>query len=269
MVLQSVFIIRSFNDKDLRDNSSIQLVGASLAASLFSISNKYCWLDKECFLKKAQEAKLKQSCPCINPWYLARIVWRFAFVASRFCALSLLWSVLGGVFVGIFLGVSFCYWCCASYKIDVDWDIGFFHWSILWAFASLISTPATSKWIYACMHGWEMIIVMGIITIFAFIEDADCGICADAENRQAMRNPYILMFIIAGWICMVIDFVMYFVFVRMDFFDEKGLKALDQFFDGFDVQKESENMKNRKQKKVSGGQDVEMQDPHDIQSMPV
>ena len=53
-MLQSVFIIRSYNDVELRNNSSIELVVVSLAASLFSISNKYTWIDKEGFYKDAQ-----------------------------------------------------------------------------------------------------------------------------------------------------------------------------------------------------------------------
>ena len=50
-----MFIIRSFNDANLRENSSIELVAVSLFASLFSISNKYTWLDKDGVEDEAKE----------------------------------------------------------------------------------------------------------------------------------------------------------------------------------------------------------------------
>eukprot|EP01083_Nonionella_stella_P207445 753590_1 len=47
IVLQSVFIIRSANDEELRKNgSNIGLLLFSVLASLLSISNKYVWFDK-------------------------------------------------------------------------------------------------------------------------------------------------------------------------------------------------------------------------------
>ena len=107
VVLQSVFIIRSFNDDNLRENSSIQLVALSLAASLFSISNKYTWLDQESVMEGAKSPEWKSRCLCFNPLYALRVIWRFSHVATRFCMLSLVWSVLGGTFVAIFLPISF------------------------------------------------------------------------------------------------------------------------------------------------------------------
>eukprot|EP01084_Bolivina_argentea_P278526 475875_1 len=59
VVLQSVFIIRSNNDPELAKNSSIYLVALSLISSLFSVTNKYIWLDKEAVVMYAKEAQVK------------------------------------------------------------------------------------------------------------------------------------------------------------------------------------------------------------------
>ena len=240
-MLQSVFIIRSFNDTDLKENSSIQLVAASLAASLFSISNKYTWLDRDGVEEEAQEAKFSKKYPCINLWYVVRIIWRFSFVATRFCILSLIWSVLGGAVLGIFLGISFCAWCCSfvfvfntsEEKSEYE-GFAYILLPILWGISSLISTPTTSNLIYVCIHGLEMVSTLTVITIFAYSE-FDCGICANAQDRQANNNPYIFMFIVAGWITMVIDFIGFGILLYWEVFvDGAWDKAFDMFFKGME-----------------------------------
>ena len=170
-------------------------MAVSLVASLFSISNKYTWLDKDGVVENAREPEFKRRCPCINGWYVLRIIWRFSFVATRFCVLSLVWSVLGGEFLGIFLAISFCLWNCSflfSLKVSDEHFNGedYVILTTLWAMASLISTPTTTNWIFICIHGWEMILSLTVITIFAYNE-FECSICADSDERQANNNPYI------------------------------------------------------------------------------
>eukprot|EP01084_Bolivina_argentea_P003818 7206_1 len=219
VVLQSVFIIRAQNDTLLKENSSIILVGLSLGASLFSISNKFTWVDYDSVKEEAQEAEFKRSYPCINKWYVLRIVWRYSFVAVHFAVFSLIWSVMGGAFVGIFIAFSFLYWGLYGLYLWIkkenpsgcgDW---FFAFVIIFMYGSicLISTPANDKTVVAVMHAAEMIVSLSVITWFATDPNIDCGICADPDNRQASSNKYILMFIIGGWCAMVIDFIAYFL----------------------------------------------------------
>ena len=197
MVLQSVFLIRSVNDSQLAENSSIQLVAASLFASLFSISNKYSWLDKDCVTDDAKDAKWKAKIPCVNPWYLVRIIWRFCYVTTRFCILSLVWSVLGGALFGIFLAISFCTWCMGIIIYERIHDASSYDdWYVLplvgivYGCVSLIATPADDKLTYMVIHNVEMITSLTIITIFAY-SDFTCAICADSQQRQATNNKYI------------------------------------------------------------------------------
>eukprot|EP01083_Nonionella_stella_P243756 849051_1 len=64
VVLQSVFLIRSWNDEELKrdDNNSTGLVAMSLVASLFSISNKYCWVDRDAVDEECKDAHLSIKC---------------------------------------------------------------------------------------------------------------------------------------------------------------------------------------------------------------
>ena len=254
-MLQSVFIIRSFNDTQLKENGNIQLVAASLVASLFSISNKYTWLDKEAVAEGAKTVKFRRGCPCISPYYVLRIIWRFSFVATRFCIFSLVWSVLGGEILGIFLAISFCIWCIPfafkEFSLEDD-GIPFILWiSCTWATASLISAPATNNLMYVCIHGWEMVLSLTLITIFAYNE-FDCGICADPYKRQADNNPYIKMFIIAGWITMVIDFVAYGLMVYYEIIKDDGWGNSFELFGGGLTE-----MKEADKKDVEMGQGTE------------
>ena len=231
-----MFIIRSYNDDNLRANSSIELVAVSLAASLFSISNKFTWMDKEGVEDKAKEPRFKAHCPCVNGWYVLRIIWRFGFVTTRFCILSLVWSVLGGAFLGVFLGISFCIWGCQM-VIEAGPDlyscqdfarqvVGF----VIYGFTSLISSPASDTISAACTHGWETLLSLIVITIFAY-NKFECGICANSDDRQANNNPYIKIFIFSGRITMVIDFVIYGILLRASVFKEyaPGI-VLEQIF---------------------------------------
>lgn len=60
IVLQCVFIVRSFNDPLLSNNSSMILIYLSIMASLLSITQKYVWFDKLCVLEECRNWKYVQ-----------------------------------------------------------------------------------------------------------------------------------------------------------------------------------------------------------------
>jgi len=105
-----VFIIRSQNQEDLKSRTTLHLVGLSLLASLFSVANKYIWVDEECAVEHAEHAQWSSKTPYVNKWYLLRVLWRFANVTVRIAIFSMLWSVIGGAFLGIFIPLSRLYW---------------------------------------------------------------------------------------------------------------------------------------------------------------
>eukprot|EP01083_Nonionella_stella_P091646 256299_1 len=240
VVLQSVFIIRWFNHSSSdSDTQTMALVGMSLLASVFSISNKYSWIDREaCDDEDYKEAKISKKCPVVNPYYVLRIIWRYSYVITRFAMISLLWSVLGGVFVAICLPISWLLWFATMY-LDIviigDNSVTCVNIMVLglMAIVCMVATPATdSKW-FAIAHAFEVLVTMSIITWFSFDPSINCGICADPQRRQAMNNPYIRTFIITAWIAMVVDFITYIIILCIPLFDDEGWDALlDMYAEG-------------------------------------
>eukprot|EP01083_Nonionella_stella_P243758 849056_1 len=182
----------------------------SLAASLFSISNKYCWVDRDAVVEECRDAHLSTKCPCVNPLYVLRIIWRFSYITTRFCILSLVWSVMGGAFCLMFLALSWLLWTVINlfdFRARDDADLGMGILSVmasLYGIVSLIASPASASLIQFVSHALEMSVTLGLITLFAFVSSIVCDICADPSHRSS-DNPYVLWFIIAGWSAMVID----------------------------------------------------------------
>eukprot|EP01084_Bolivina_argentea_P264360 447786_1 len=243
VVLQSVFIIRSQNDPYLSGQNTLYLVGLSLLASLASISNKYLFVDKNCFVDDAKDAEWSQKAPYVNTLYLLRVIWRFSFVTTRFAILSLVWSVLGGAFLLIFLSISFILWCALIYK-EMYMYIGA-RLIVGYALISLVATPAYESYIFAIGHGIEMIVTMCVITLFAFNSSIDCTICADPITRQCTKNSYILSFIITGWVAMIIDFITFYMLLRFNKF--RCLSAA--MFAAFKTGMQEQIFTNKKKKK--------------------
>eukprot|EP01083_Nonionella_stella_P145725 457171_1 len=240
VVLQSVFIIRSWNDKQLKRNNVMSLVAMSLVASLFSISSKYFWVDGDAVKEDAKEAELSAKCPCVNPKYVLRVLWRFSYILTRFCILSLVWSVMGGAFCAIFLGASWLLWAVIFVLVFIGWDdfLEEVCLGLVFAFgygcASLVASPVHPSIVMAITHGVEMLLTMGIITLFAFDDSIHCGICTDPSHRSAQDNPYVFWFIITGWIAMFIDFVTYAIMLFcVDILDDVHQKAAAALFKMF------------------------------------
>eukprot|EP01083_Nonionella_stella_P077017 210105_1 len=105
IVLQSVFIIRSANVKDQQlVDANIELLLFSVLASLFSVSNKFVAMDKERVVEIAKSLKPRKSFPyCINYWYIIRALWRLFHVISKFAVFTLIWAVIGGAWLPIWL----------------------------------------------------------------------------------------------------------------------------------------------------------------------
>merc|ERR1719295_2044955 len=112
IMLQSVFIIRSYNDPNLRD-TQIELLMLSVLASLFSISDKFVKFDEGMGVRdKFKSANFRSFSKglCFNMqsfWYLARVIWRLCTITSNFAVYVLIWTVIGGAFLPIYAFVIF------------------------------------------------------------------------------------------------------------------------------------------------------------------
>eukprot|EP01084_Bolivina_argentea_P013891 26016_1 len=257
IVLQSVYIIRGQNDPDIRERSSLYLVGLSLMASLLSITNKYVWIDGECVQEQAKEAKLAARLPIccqrkeINENKTSTkndktdTKLKIQNTPKSCINKCLVWSVVGGAWLGIFMAASFFIWFAFTFSAllsDIDsgnycgWQTYSYAGAILVAIgfgvASIGASPAyqSHKWMIG--HAIEVVIAMIIITVFAFHPSIDCSICANPADRQALDNAYILAFIITGWIAMLIDFCTFFIMLQYDMFNDEVLSAFDVVDDG-------------------------------------
>ena len=89
LLLDAVFIIRGFNDEQLREHSSL-IVVISMFASLISITGQYIWYDGVSKAFKDADADFGVcNCPCINPRFIVRSIWRFMVIVTRFCCFAL------------------------------------------------------------------------------------------------------------------------------------------------------------------------------------
>eukprot|EP01083_Nonionella_stella_P243757 849053_1 len=215
----------------------------SLAASLFSISNKYCWVDRDAVVEECRDAHLSTKCPCVNPLYVLRIIWRFSYITTRFCILSLVWSVMGGAFCLMFLAFSWLLWTMVTIVSMINdgtsddystcnWELcGLIVFGSVYGIVSLIAAPANSALMYFVSHALEMSVTLGLITLFAFVSSIVCDICADPSHRSS-DNPYVLWFIIAGWSAMVIDLGTFSIMRCLEMLGDTG-DAFESLFNMF------------------------------------
>eukprot|EP01083_Nonionella_stella_P140577 431309_1 len=246
IVLQSVFIIRSANDTKLSADggSNLPLLLFSVLASLFSISNKFVWFDKEvkAIAKGAIYLKPSPKCPhCIQYWYVIRAVWRLCHVFSKFAAFTLIWTVLGGAWLPIWTGICYVFWWIvlmvvinAVDSLDrcEDWCEAAFTCSayglgylVAMVFAS---TKYKIHFIFKCL---ETTVAFTVITIFATTsfkcDDLGDDICADASTRMLFNfndksnNNRIFMYWILGIVAHVMDVVLYLALYLNDIFTDK------------------------------------------------
>ncbi len=114
---------------------------------------------------------------------------------------------------------------------------------VFFGISSIIASPATDNVWFALVHVLEMIFTMTVITVFAYIDTFDCGVCADPITRQATWNPYIKMFIYGGWITMGIDFICYIIMLCLKQFDEEGWwSAIETFMKGIEYKVDKNNI---------------------------
>eukprot|EP01083_Nonionella_stella_P110948 325060_1 len=195
IVLQSVFIIRSANDQQLVDGgSNIGLLLFSVLASLFSTSNKFVWMDKEfvCDIAKSLHIKPRESFEdCIHYWYIIRALWRLCHVLSKFAAFTLIWAVMGGAWLPIWVGSIYIFWSMFNIRVvrieenHEKYECGDVLVGVVSGILCIIAVIDPSKpYASAFLYKWiETTIALIAITMFATIQ-FDCGICASSGFRM-------------------------------------------------------------------------------------
>jgi hypothetical protein len=211
ILLQSVFVIRSYNEEQLRADD-IWLLLLSIFASLLSINDKFVSIDEDNVVDDATSAKFQDVSKglCLNKetmWYLVRVIWRCCHITSTFAVYVLIWTVMGGVWLPIWVSTL-----CTMY-IYIFVLIGDKPGS---AFLFSIISTAGIPWVggYQKVHyaKWCMTVIgMVLIAVFA-TTSFECGICADAALRKfdnvdddGVRNYRIIIFYVVGCVALLVE----------------------------------------------------------------
>eukprot|EP01083_Nonionella_stella_P251383 867381_1 len=220
IVLQSVFIIKSANGANIA-GSNTGLLLLSVLASLFSISNKFVWGDKDRVFDIAKSLKPRQSFPdCIHYWYIIRALWRLCHTLSKFAAFTLIWAVMGGAWLPIWVGTIYIVWSLRDmrqsrtaalrdeyefYDVYRGFGTGIFYIIAIFDTAKQYASDFVLKWI-------ETTIAFIVITVFATLQ-FECGICASSGSRMLFENVHendrIFIYWIIGIVAHMMDVVLY------------------------------------------------------------
>merc|ERR1712228_1035763 len=201
IVLQTAFIIRSFNDERLRGNGNILLVLLSLVGSVISVANKYRWFDDYNLIKP----------DCTNWWYSMAAIWRYSHLTARFAACSLVWGVCGGWWLGIYLAVSLIITVCmVSYDRMLDCRTRVDGTCMMLIAVLFYENDNYKRIIFRWMDN-----IIGILLVAVFASSKfECPICANEEYRQFGRNPVIAGIFIIGCLFWFVDVILFVVLCR-------------------------------------------------------
>eukprot|EP01083_Nonionella_stella_P087162 242355_1 len=123
LVLQTVFLIKT--NQSLSNDADMILIFLSITASIISVLTKYMWYDRNWVASRAQSVHFKyKKCKfpyCISYSYVARSLWRFSELMLRFIIFSLIWTVLGGVYLGIYLIINWLFYYLLEIYTKATW----------------------------------------------------------------------------------------------------------------------------------------------------
>ena len=143
--------------------------------------------------------------------YFVIILWRVCESVARFSIFTLLWSVVGGVYLVLYLVIDSAFYILLARFSSLlmlpavpgqKWD-GLFHINILFALQSVVGIPLRPKPSVMVIRFLDSILVLGaVIAVFALVE-FDCPFCTDPYQRSASNNPYVRILLIAA-LCSVV-----------------------------------------------------------------
>lgn len=231
LVLQTIFLIRTHNT-ELAESGSIIIVFLSIIASILSIVTKYTWQDRTWCVDNAARASLRyNSCPCISPLYILRVLWRFCELIVRFSIFALLWSVLGGLFLPIYLLTSFIFHFILDYCTIIKiyyWSrspkstkCSIIAWQIILSLLSMVGIPLRKCIKTNVFRFIDNGIMLGIIWLFSLYH-MKCDICTDGSEMNIFENPYINVLLLMGSICFVLEIMFYYTMYCKDIIKSKA-----------------------------------------------
>eukprot|EP01083_Nonionella_stella_P080056 219780_1 len=215
LVIQSIFMIRTYNTA-LAQRGGMYIVFASIVASVLSIVTKFLHDDHQWVIDRAASLGLTyKKFPCFSVSYLLILLWRFCESIARFSIFTLLWAVVGGIYLPIYLLLSVIMYGLLEIYTDLVWirltpkstqmskKVTF-----IWVLQSIVGIPLRQRMAMMIIRLMDNSIMLTIISIFAF-KRFDCVLCYDKSERNALYNPYVLVLLSIAIAATILEFIIY------------------------------------------------------------
>jgi len=202
MLLQLVFWIRSANDPVLSDNRETWLIPFSIVVSVITITDRFVRYIDDLYVVDHYKEKL---CGV----YLLRVSYRTCSLLANFVVLSMIWCIVGGMWIAIWAALSFIVWLVAASKVEGEVATAV---NLGNAFRNVFALP-----VYYPM-GWhiykfvENVIGMILVLMFLwwpqFLEEVEGVVSAD--TRRGLNEQVRVQFLFAiGWAATLFAFALY------------------------------------------------------------
>lgn len=157
--------------------------------------------------------------PYISPSYLMAKLFRFCESLARFGIFTLIWAVIGGLYLPLYLLLDWCLYFVLEAKTGAaanDRSIALKgkevarmrRFQLLYSLQTVVGIPIRRN---LKMHVFRLVdncLVLGAAFAFAFV-DFQCFACYNKPTRNASYNPYVLVFVITTSICALMSFLIY------------------------------------------------------------
>eukprot|EP01083_Nonionella_stella_P173615 599431_1 len=208
VVLQSVFLLRYTASVSATDDTlGISLVVVSITASILSIANKYSWFDRQAVVWDAKQLNGGRKGECYISWrFVVRQLWRWSDLCARFVILTLLWVCIGGLYLSIYVCLSYCFY----YFVVFD-RIGQSHlYRLLATTICIVGIILDYERHFCILRLIDNGVMIGVISIFVFAT-FDCSdvYCSSNSKREVMNTPIIAVFILMGFVAYAAELITY------------------------------------------------------------
>ena len=240
IILQSVFVIRTYqlNNNEFEfelDTIDKIFVIISISLSILSATMKYSTRDQQIFrfdkcildpiIWDFNENTNKWTCVSINYGYIARILWRFLNIVSRFTVFVLIWAICGGFYVLCSIVLSLIVYGILSkfFKVYdytklgsiIFWFIFYHFLSAAWQVGTNNTSSEAKKRVF---HQFiENVIFLIIAWIFALVNFDFCDdiggnsiFCIQWEIRNFDDNLFVAVYLVAGTFSTVVGTILFY-----------------------------------------------------------
>lgn len=182
LTLQSIFLFRTY-DTNFDDMALVYFIFTSIVASLLSIVLSFRYEDQ----------KWLSECPYISIPYLSAVSWRILSLICRFSIFTLVWTVIGGFYLSLYLMLSLLLYILLSaytplLMIILKKEQRARSWfDLLAVLQSIVGIPLRPSPTMHLIRFIDNLCILSLIAVFSFT-DFDCFACADASARS---NAYI------------------------------------------------------------------------------